>query len=332
MAYGFYDSSMAISSSPSQAYRDSLQELINSKFEIASTYFSISEEDTSIPITIPTSYIDVNVRITHMINIDTGVRLGDDWRELIFKDFDHSRTIGKKYFFDNFTWITINSDTYRYPTASTNIRRCNWTLKWYNEKGILIEEPCIVDYVKMIGSAMGTLDGKEVREGTFDRFVYLQANEETLKIKRDQRFFIDDLVFRVTKRDTIGHPGLVELSLDEHQVNKEVDDVVNGIADFTNRPPVDDSDIGTTEQFNDTSTLSVGVNGQWFIYKKTNGVVQPDVYTFSIIGTGASIVSYTGNSIVLNGGSTKGTTFTLRATNSSTLVTIDKTIQLVGMW
>jgi hypothetical protein len=333
LAYSFYESSKIVTQTPSQTIKTRLQELVNKQFSIASSYFTILEEDPRFPLARPTVWIDTETRINHMINVDSGVKLGDDWRELIFKDMEHARPVGKKYFFDNFTWITINSDTYRYPTASTNIRRCNWTLKWYNDKGVLIQEPCIVDYVKMIGSAMGVLDGKQVREGTYDRFIYMQLNEETEKIKRDDRFFVDDIVFRVTKYDRIAHRGLIELSLDEHQVNLEVDDVVNFIADYTIRPPVDNSNVGTTEIFIGPSTISTGANMQWEIYKKVNGVVKTDTYTFSIIsGSGASIISSTGNTVVLTAGLTQGLTFTLKAKNVSTSSVITKTIQVTGMW
>lgn len=329
MAFKAYDAYInGISQSPAQDYKDKLQALINTKFDVASSYYVIEEESSSTPNT----YSDTEVRINHMINIDTGVRLGDDWRELLFKDFNHPRPIGKKYRFDNFIWITINSDTYKYPTSSTNIRRCNWTLKWYNDEGVLVQEPCIVDYAKMIGSAMGNIDARQTREGNYDRFVYLSRNTETLKIKRDKRFFIDGLVFRITKIDTIGHYGLVELSLEEHQINYETDDVVNGIADYYIKNPVDISNIGTTEILEGSSTIAIGSNAVWSIYKKINGTVQSDTYNFSIIGSGVTIVTSGGNTVSLKAGNTKGLTFTLRATNLTTSANIDKIITIVGMW
>jgi hypothetical protein len=218
-------------------------------------------------------------------------------------------------------------------TNSALIRRTNWILKWYNDLGVLIQEPCIVDYVKMIGSAMGVMDGKQIREGTYDRFVYVQSNTETIKIKRDNRFFIDDLVFRVTKKDRIAHTGLIELSLDEHQVNQEVDSPTTYIPDYTIRPPVDVSNIGTTELFDGLTTISTGTTGQWTIHKKINGVAQSATYNFSIYsGTGVTISSSASNSVVLKAGLTKGLTFVLRATNVTTSAVIDKTIQVIGMW
>jgi len=328
LSYGFYGASQAISQTPSQTYRDSLQALINSKFDISTSTYELEEE---YPIG-SKAWSDITVRLNHKINTDTGIRLSDDWRTVIFKDTAHITEVGIKFNIDNEYWLTINTENKRMVTASCLIRRCNWVLKWYSEDGLLIQEPCIVDYVKMIGSAMGVMDGKLVREGTYDRFIYLQANTETLKINRDQRFFVDDLVFRVTKRDTIGHYGLIELSLDEHQINEEIDDVTNKITDYATRPPVDTSNVGITEILEGSSTISKGTNGQWTIYKKNNGTVQSDVYTFSLIGSGANIVSSTNNSVVLKAGITVGSTFTLRATNVGTSAIINKTIQVVEMW
>jgi len=328
LPYNFYNAYKIIAQTPSQSIKNDLQALIDSKFNVATSVFTIKEEGT-IGSNI---WQDIQVRLVHKINVDTGVRLSDDWRNIIFQNTDHVFSLGMKYDIDGDIWIAINTESKKMVTQSGLIRRTNWVLKWYNEKGVLIQEPCIVDYVKMIGSAMGIVEGKEVREGAYDRFVYLQKNTETAKINRDQRFFLDDLVFRVTKRDAIAHNGLIELSLDEHQINEEVDDVTNGIADYTNRPSVDISDIGTTELFVGLNTISIGSNGLWNIYKKINGVKQLDTYTFSLIGSGATIVTYTNNTISLKAGDVKNISFVLRATNTTSLAVINKTINVIGMW
>ena len=328
MAYDFYTACLATTSTPAEDHREKLQELVNSQFDNSSSIFDIEEE---YPMASGVK-VDIQVRINHMINIDTGVRLGDDWRKLIFKDFNRTRALGQKYYFDGYTWLTVNTDMYKYPTASINIRRCNWVLKWYDASGFLRQEDCVVEYVKMIASAMGTLEGRSVRQGTYDRFVYLQKNANTLVIKRDQRFFIDGLVFRVTKSDTVAHNGLVELSLDEHQINEEVDDIVNQIADYKTRESQDNSNTGTTETIFGETYLTTGLTGVWEVYKKINGAKQADTYTFSIINTGATIISQTGNTVNLKGGNLIGETFTLRATNNITSAVVNKNITVSGMW
>ena len=328
LPYDFYSAWQTVANTPSEEFKDRLQALIDSRFDVSTSVNTIEEE------TVVGSNIwnQLKVRLTHKINVDTGVRLSDDWRVVIFQDATHVSKLGIKFKIDTETWLTLNTENKRMVTSSSLIRRCNWTLKWYNKKGILIQEPCIVEYVKMIGSAMGTVEGKQVREGSYDRFVYVQANTETGDIERDQRFFIDDLVFRVTKRDTIAHNGLIEFCVDEHQYNPEVDDIVNKIADYTTRMPVDNSNVGITEIFVGETTIAKGTNAEWSLYKKSNGVVQPDTYVFSIVGTGASIISYTGNTVALQATGAIGSIFVLRATNNLTSVIVNKTIQVVGMW
>lgn len=331
VAFKGYDAYLNATVAPSDTFMDRTQALINKRFELSSSWSMIGQYDSFVAGT-PTTWDQIGARINRMINIDTGVRLGDDWRKLIFQDGTSELKVGKKYLFEDQVWLTINTKTIKAETYAIYVRRCNWDLKWYNKSGNLVLEPCIVEYVKLIGSAMGVVSLKSIREGNYDRFVYLQRNPDTLEIDRDRRFFLDGLVFRVTKIDTIGHFGLVELSLEEHQTNTEIDDVENQIADWKIRPPVDNSNIGTTEIFVGSDTISIGSLGEWKIYKKINGVVQGDQYTFSIIGTGATISSNTGNTVVIQAGIQKGHVFTLRATNTITASVIDFTIQVVSMW
>lgn len=326
--YSYYNAYLQSATPSSVQRRSDLQALVNEQFEDASTLYTIFEENSATPAT-PTQ---LTVRINHMINIDTGARLGDDWRKIIFKDFSHPKSLGRKYYFDNYTWLTINMDIYKSPTAAVNIRRCNWALKWYDDNGIYREEDCIVEYVKMIASAMGILEGRQMREGTYDRFIYLANNEHTINIKRDQRFFIDKLVFKVTKIDTIAHNGLIELSLDEHQINTEVDDMVNYIADATTKAPTDNSNVGTTEGIYGASYISTGTWANWVAEKKINGVQQVDAYTFTIVGTGATISSFTPNSVTILAGQISGGSFQIEALNTTTLVVLTKTINITGMW
>ncbi len=328
MSYDFYNAWKSIAKTPNRAFEDITQAMIDKNFNISTSIKDVQQE-TPVGSNV---WVDLKARLTHKINVDTGVRLSDDWRNIIFKDAEHDVALGTKFKIENDFWLVLNTEVYKMPTSSALIRKCNWTLKWYNKKGHLIQEPCIVEYVKMISSAMGVLEGKQMREGTYDRFVYLQANEETRDIDRDQRFFIDDIVFRVTKRDSIAHYGLIELSLDEHQVNEDIDDTENKITDKVIRPPEDNSDTGTTEVIFGGDKISMGATSLYTIYKKIDGEKQPDTYTFSIVGTGATIINSTGNTVTLQSGNIAGAIFSLKATNDDSAVVISKTIQVSGMW
>jgi hypothetical protein len=44
-------------------------------------------------------YNEIEVRITSAYN-EEGVKLNDDYKNIIFKDVDHEQKLGRKYFFD----------------------------------------------------------------------------------------------------------------------------------------------------------------------------------------------------------------------------------------
>lgn len=125
-----------------QQFVDALQYKINNEFNHASDVFDF-EEETTIG---SKEFQPITARITHIVYNSAYGRLGDDYKEIIFKNIDHARGLGQLYRFDNNIWITINSDYYKYPTASVVVRRCNNVLRYINEQtGEYYEEPCFIE-------------------------------------------------------------------------------------------------------------------------------------------------------------------------------------------
>ena len=219
------------SSTTPDLFKDALQYKINEDFSSASNIYAIQEE-TGIGTGL---WQNITVRIGHVIEPSTGINLGDDWRNIIFSDLSHFRAVGYKYQFDSLTWLTFNTDYYKYATANSIVRRSNYNLKWYNDVGKLITEPCIFDYWKFTPNN-NVKEEKYMRTGDSVRYIYLQSNTETRKLKRDKRFIVDGRAYRIVDFDTITKNGLIELTLDEHQVNQNTDDLINFIADALEQP------------------------------------------------------------------------------------------------
>lgn len=88
---------------------------------------------------------------------ETGNKLSNDYKNIIFKDVQHQQLLGRKYFFNvedfklddegkKCTWLDFNFDTIKMG-ANSIIRRCNCqlgmlinqnTTEWY--------EPAVLDY------------------------------------------------------------------------------------------------------------------------------------------------------------------------------------------
>ena len=85
---------------PKSQYIDLFQETLNEQFYNSSDWWTI-EEETSVG---SQAYENVDVRVAHLINAETGLKLGDDWKTLLFQDVDHDIELGKHYRFDDNTW------------------------------------------------------------------------------------------------------------------------------------------------------------------------------------------------------------------------------------
>lgn len=191
MEVKYYDSYLSIATSPSQTYKDDLQALVNSQFDNGSDYYTIEEELSKGTL----NFSNVDIRINHIVKSNTGTQIGDDFKTIIFQDMNHIKGLGYRYKFDNNIWLTVNSDYYKYVTASVVIKRCNNTLKWYDEYNNLQIEPCCVDY-KLNETEFDFNANIIIPEGNVT--ILCQENEHTKKININDRFVLGNKqVFKV---------------------------------------------------------------------------------------------------------------------------------------
>jgi len=408
VAYGFFSIVSNSTNNPPQKYKSDLQAFIDSDFNTATSYYVIQEE-TAIGTNV---YQDTGARINHAVTTGTSINLGDDWREVIFQDFSHARGMGFKYQFNGFTWLTINSDFYKFATASSTVRRCNYVLKWYDDYRNLIEEECIVDYFKFSATNL-VKENVNALTGNAYRFIVLQDNDKTRLLRRNKRFIIEDRAWRIYDVDKITKKGLVLLSLSECHSNSVTDDLVNNIADaflgsgyvvqlitqdialnsgqsayiesvvykdgmvynanlnYLSSTPTGFSvsssglvtgilvcngtvrvslqensniygDVSVTiastplsnisEQLIGESSVTIGQQATYEIYKLINGIDNGNTYSFSLSNSNFTLVSSSGNSATLKAGKAVGLSCILTATNNVTSAIITKTITTSSLW
>lgn len=145
---------------------------------------------------------DIEVRITSAYD-ETGNKLTDDYKNIIFKNVKHKQLLGRKYMFnledfsskdvDKYsTWLDFNFDTVKIGSNGI-IRRCNCmigmlvdgdTKEWY--------EPAILDYdPKYTISYFNEV----VNIPKAETYLYVQFNEYTKNIRMSDRFIIGALDF-----------------------------------------------------------------------------------------------------------------------------------------
>jgi hypothetical protein len=240
--YKYTNASLSITgNTPKQDYIDLFQETLNSQFYNSSDWWTIQEENPFGSLT----YDTIDVRINHVINAETGIKLGDDWKTVLFREIDHNVQLGKIYSFDDNLWLTVNTEFLKNLTGTCTIRRCNNYLRWIDEPtGAIYSEPCSIDYLikeprdyATAGSAMVTPSGYIQ--------VKAQFNERTNLIKPNQRFLFGNSSnwtaykmvgtgvnnFNNLKTNDNLSSGVLLLEMVANYVNYETDDVVNGIAD-----------------------------------------------------------------------------------------------------
>ena len=222
-------------------YVDLFQETLNNQFYNASNWWTITEETANGSAV----FADIDVRIAHVINSETGLKLGDDWKTLLFKDVSHLTELGKLYVFDDNTWLTINTEFVKNLTGTCTIRRCNNTLRWIEEStGTFYEEPCCIEYMVKEPRDYLTSGSPFATPGGF-LHIEMQLNERTNLIRENQRFLFGNpnhwTCYKVIgtglndfrNQYTYDNESVQILSLDliANFVNDELDDIVNGIAD-----------------------------------------------------------------------------------------------------
>ena len=142
MSYRFLTASATMNTSPKTKYIQGFQELVRSQFYNSSDWFTISEE-TALASGV---YQNIDVRINSIIDTNTGEKIQDDFKKLLFIDINHSVDVGRLYQFDNNYWLTINVDKHKTLAADATIKRCNNTLRWQDSEGAVYEVPCSLGY------------------------------------------------------------------------------------------------------------------------------------------------------------------------------------------
>lgn len=220
MSYKFYDAYLAMAQSTSvEYYQQDLQDLIDLEFDDVAPNYTIQYEDNG-------TFKNIQSIISQVIQPKTGENLGDDYKKLVLRDNSLHFDLGSMFKFDNYYWLVINASNIKSMTTSFIVRKCNYTLKWLNDVGSPIQEPCIVDYFSFT-TGSNVNETNYIRTGGKTRYIVLRNNVENYKVLRDRRFILDRISYRVVSTDSITKKGLYQLTCEEHQYNSSTDVIYN---------------------------------------------------------------------------------------------------------
>jgi len=180
-----------IPTSPHDYYKQQQQALINAFWNNTTTLSTVQEQ-----IEIDSwAFDNIDIHLNHVVEEgSTGLKNGDDFRELVFQDLDHEVVRGLYYKFADNYWLSTYTDEAHRITKDVIVRRCNNKLKWRNQSGTIYEYPCIIDYELSGGKPSNTDD---IVTPTNSITVITQGNIDTRAIDVNQRFIFNNRAYKV---------------------------------------------------------------------------------------------------------------------------------------
>ena len=295
-------------SSASSILVDQFQALLLNQFNVATDTFDILEET----VFASGSYTNVNVRITGAIDPITQLKLSDDWKRILFKDINHPISVGKKFYFNDNTWVVVNCENIKSLTASATVRRCNNVLRWMDSAtGSLMEEPCGIDG-EYKNPKDSTATNAFITPGAYLR-IYSQLNGKTRTIPDNARFLFGNTGnwtclrvfgggvgnFQNLKTTDNNSARLLTLEVGTSFINEDTDDIINGIADRYRYSTSASSVANIVVSPNDGKILQDST--QVFDVRYYSGsVVTTGSFIFSISGSNVPVANYTFSTLTDN--------------------------------
>ncbi len=303
-------------STPSESYKEDYNAIVDLTFDNALNVFYGDSEDAiefeyeygsnifeKVPI----------ARVDSVVNFNTGIMVGDDFKIFEFKPDFPQLSYGMKFRWKNSYWLVINTNNYESVSVTAEVRRCNNVLRFFNKDGNKVYEPCIIDNILRFTN---NVDNPPITTGNNEIKIWCQRNSRTTELRPNDRFLFGTPNQRLSMRivgggiknflNTISEdensPTIIEFYMEHYQIGVN-DDLVNGFANniTTQNNSLHDIIISPNQDYIlQDSTLNI----ECFLYdnniKQDNAItirdisteVPNDKYVFNIIdGNHFSIVN-----------------------------------------
>ena len=230
------------------------------------------------------------------------------------------------------TWLLTSFDTQHLYNMRGRIMKCNNYLKWIDENGEIKSYECVFQDSLTYATFKYGERGVIQVNGTIG--VFVQQNEDTRKIYRNQRFLFDGIPYVVNNFIKSVDPNFLELDLLETQ-RIDKDDLINNVA-YNGTESVEIPNITTTIITPEENDILEGDTQTFTIVRYINGNAQNDEYEFSVAGVPPS--NYAFNVLSDNSFSIENikayekNALTISCYNKTTKETTIIDIWLVGGW
>lgn len=131
-----------------------------------------------------------------VLDVTTGiVKDSDDYRSLYFKDISHIAHRGKYFKWSDNYWLVYETTNELETISRCNIRRCNNWIKWLNDKGEVIQYPCVIEGELTSANAQVS---KTITQANSHINVIVQGNPDTLSLTKNTRIMFNHSVYKFT--------------------------------------------------------------------------------------------------------------------------------------
>ena len=251
---------------PNDYFRDLQQAAIDNLFDCTSAKYTVQEQDAIGAST----YHNIDVWLDYIVGTtSSGVKNGNDFTQLMFRDIDHGTIQGLYYIFDNNYHISYFYNKYDGLEKALAVRRCNNAMKIVDpENGSVFSIPCVIDYdmtspSQQVSSYIITPNNHAI--------VMVQGNSDTLRLfKLNTRYMFNGRPFKLLAYQNALYydltnqvPTLLYLDLYLDELHDK-DDIENGIAyngEYDYTVQIDAGDMELTNGATGKLTATVTLNG-----------------------------------------------------------------------
>ena len=190
----YYDTFLYSSLNPKEELDRTMQQVVSSQFFDSVSYWEDIEQEIAFG---TQEYQTISARITNVIDYTTGERIGDDYKKIMFEDFNFKPLLGSRYRFDNNVWIVYFINNIKSLTSSALLRRCNNVLCFQDEYGNIHQEPCYIDNKP---TRSGIEETKDMIVPNNKIILSYQLNQWTNNIGINSRFLFGRDAFKIVGR------------------------------------------------------------------------------------------------------------------------------------
>lgn len=252
---------------PNDYFRDLQQAAIDNLFDCTSAKYTVQEQDAIGAST----YHDIDVWLDYIVGTtSSGVKNGQDFTQLMFRDINHTTIQGLYYIFDNNYHISYFYNRYDGLEKALAVRRCNNFMRIVDpENGSIFSIPCVIDYDmtspnQQVSSYIITPNNHAS--------VMVQGNTDTLRLfKLNTRYMFNGRPFKLLAYQNAllydlqnQTPTLLYLDLYLDELHDK-DDVANGLAyngEYNYSIQIDADDMQLLNGATGILTATVTLNGQ----------------------------------------------------------------------